>query len=117
MLRQCAGQFSYRLFAYCLMPDHLHLLVAPKNSKTSVSEFVRHFKSRTAFVFKAQGGGQLWQRGFYDHIVRKSEDLQTVANYIVYNPVRKGLVESVDKYPYVWQDGMPENGISDGKKT
>ena len=100
ILRQCTADFRYELLAYCLMPDHLHLLASPENSGVSVSEFVRHFKSRTAFRFKSAKNGKLWQRGFYDHVVRKSEDLQTVANYIIHNPVRKGLVETPDKYPY-----------------
>jgi len=100
VLRKCVNEFRYNLRAYCLMPDHLHLLISPNDSGVSASEFVRHFKSRTAFRFKTATNGKLWQRGFYDHVVRKSEDLQTVADYIFHNPVRKGLVKTPGAYPY-----------------
>ncbi len=99
-LHECVEQFHYSLLAYCLMPNHLHLIISPEESGTSVSEFIRHFKSRTAFHFKAASNQRLWQRGFYDHIVRKSEDLQSVADYIIHNPVRKELVKTPDAYPY-----------------
>ncbi|HXF49305.1 MAG TPA: transposase [Verrucomicrobiae bacterium] len=100
ILRECADEFRYDLLAYCLMPDHLHLLISPQDSGVTVSEFVRHLKSRSAFRFKSATHEKLWQRGFYDHAVRKSEDLQKVADYIFHNPVRKGLVETAEAYPY-----------------
>jgi REP element-mobilizing transposase RayT len=99
-LQKCARQFHYSLLVYCLMPDHLHLLISPNDSGVTVSEFVRHFKSRTSFHFKKETKGPLWQRGFYDHVVRKSEDLQTMADYILHNPVRKGLAGTPEAYPY-----------------
>ena len=42
----------------------------------------------------------LWQDGFYDHVLRREEDSLAIAAYIVANPVRAGLVKSVTEYPY-----------------
>jgi hypothetical protein len=40
------------------------------------------------------------QRSFYDHLIRKEEDLRQIAEYILNNPVRKGLVQRCEDYPY-----------------
>jgi REP element-mobilizing transposase RayT len=50
--------------------------------------------------------GMVWQRSFYDHPLRKDEDLLKVAEYIIYNPVRKGLVEDWRDYPFSWHKWM-----------
>jgi tRNA U34 5-methylaminomethyl-2-thiouridine-forming methyltransferase MnmC len=42
----------------------------------------------------------LWQDGFYDHVLRREEDSPAIAAYIVANPVRAGLVKSVTEYSY-----------------
>ena len=99
-LFECVNGLNYRLFAFCLMPDHLHLLISPQESKTSLSEFIRQFKSRTSFHFKQGKGLTLWQRGFYDHVVRKSEDLKGISDYMLHNPVRKGLAKNPEEYLY-----------------
>jgi len=49
---------------------------------------------------------RLWQRGFYDHALRKEEDVQKVAEYIVNNPVRMGLVEDWRNYRFSWHKWM-----------
>jgi len=89
------------------MPDHLHLLVQPPGDGTTISRFVQGLKSVSARLYwKLEGTGKLWQRGFYDHILREDEDPTTVEEYILHNPLRKGLVESAEKYPF--------SGIIDG---
>jgi REP element-mobilizing transposase RayT len=105
-LRKIRERNSYKIYAHCLMPDHLHLLLNPADSGTPVSRFLQTFKSQTAFRYKREHGRSLWQRGFYDHVVRKGEDLVKIAQYILNNPVRKHLTERVDDYPYsgMWDD-------------
>ena len=100
-LKSCRNKTGHKLHVYCLMPDHLHVLTSPADSGTSVSDFVKSFKSLTTRIYwKLSDETRLWQRGFYDHIVRKEEDLVEIANYILNNPVRKGLVEIDQTYPY-----------------
>ena len=50
--------------------------------------------------------GPLWQARYYDHIVRRRDDGKRIAQYILENPVRKGLVEEVEAYP--WSGSMPD---------
>jgi len=92
-----------RLYAYCLMPDHLHLLVqAPQR----LSEIVRSLKVETTRQYRRLGyTGKLWQDRYHDHIVRKAEDLEPIALYILGNPTRKGLAEDIVGYRWC---GMPD---------
>lgn len=49
--------------------------------------------------------GALWQTAFHDHALREEEDLHEIARYVVANPLRAGLVESLLEYPHwdaVW---------------
>jgi hypothetical protein len=76
------------------MPDHVHLLVVGSHD-ASLVRFVQHFKQAT--VHRHPG---LWQRSYYDHILRQEEDFEDVARYIWANPVRAGMVENVLAHPH-----------------
>jgi REP element-mobilizing transposase RayT len=56
-LLETASRNSFLLHAYCLMPDHLHLLVQEINSSADLREFIRVFKLRTAFEFRKPPAG------------------------------------------------------------
>ncbi|MGR3320146.1 MAG: REP-associated tyrosine transposase [Candidatus Anammoxibacter sp.] len=86
---------------YCLMPDHLHFVVYGKADEVSITDFVRRFKGYTAKKIKKDFGiFPLWQKRFYDHIIRKNESLNQIAGYIYNNPVRKGLVVKPEQYQW-----------------
>ena len=89
-----------RLFAYCLMPDHLHVLVGNETG-ADVLEFVRCFKQKTSFYAAKKYRRKLWQTGFHDRILRRDEDVSKAARYIFENPVRKGIVDDFREYPYI----------------
>ena len=90
------------LFCYCIMPDHLHILLSLTNNyKKSLQNWVSAFKSYTARIVNTSFCIKpLWQKNFYDHVVRKEESLIKIAEYIVNNPVRKGIVSDWQEYPY-----------------
>ena len=96
IVEQACSIHRYDLLAYCLMPDHLHLLVRSKEGVTDLRAFVRALKS---FCTKSTGK-QLWQSGFYEHVMRTGEDMKKTAEYILNNPVRKGLVRRAEDYPW-----------------
>ena len=100
-LEDQAQQSGYRLVAYCIMPDHIHILTGPsvQHRALPLSRFIRQFKSAATHRLGKLGiAGPIWQRSFYDHILRKEEDLAQVVNYILANPVRKGLVHAPEAY-------------------
>ncbi|MBD3645575.1 transposase [Alcanivorax sp.] len=80
---------------FVVMPDHFHWLLE-LSDKHSLSQTVGMLKSQTARAI----GQSIWQRGFYDHALRREEDILQTARYIVANPLRAGLVKSVKDYPY-----------------
>ena len=83
------------------MPNHLHLLLTPSVSGATVSQFISALKSMsTRLCWKHGITGKVWQGRFYDHILRKNEGIETVVEYILHNPVRKGLVEDWRDYKY-----------------
>jgi putative transposase len=95
-----AARAPVDLCAYCVMPDHVHVLLTPRDG-ANVTRFIQAVKSRTTRAHWALGGeGKLWQRGFYDHIVRREESVSRIAEYILANPVRAGLAENASAYPF-----------------
>ena len=85
---------------YVVMPDHLHWLMQ-LNKGYDLPSTVQKVKSLTTKSLRQVGllsGKPLWQKGFYDRGIRRDDDLQQVARYIIANPVRAGLVKSVREY-------------------
>ena len=74
------------------MPDHLHIIVVGTQQEANLLKFVRHYKQKTGFWMSKNEPDVSWQKSFFDHIIRKDEDLMAVIRYILDNPVRKGLV-------------------------
>ena len=87
--------------AWVLMPDHVHWLFRLGSIET-LGEAMKLFKGRSAQSVNRVLGrrGKVWQIAYYDHAVRKDEDIVAIARYIVANPVRAGLVERVGQYPF-----------------
>jgi putative transposase len=84
--------------AACLMPDHLHWLVV---IRTSLADQVKIFKQVSTHRARAWlPRGPLWQRSYFDRVLRRTESVESVARYIFANPVRRGLVKSEEDYPY-----------------
>ena len=91
-----------KLFCYCIMPDHLHLLFSlTSDFQKRLQDWVSAFKRFTAKAsFALYDVRPLWQKNFYDHVVREDESLLEIAKYIIQNPVRKGIVSKWESYPY-----------------
>ena len=89
------------VIAYCFMPDHLHLLVEGTNPASTLTEFVRVFKQRSSFQWKRMFGSQLWQRSYFERVLRNHESSIDVARYVLANPLRAGMVDSVEDYPFL----------------
>ena len=89
------------IHAFCLMPDHLQMLTSPREDGCSVLTFVDRFKGKsTNESWRFGWQGKLWQPRNYDHVVRTEESLEAIAEYILSDPVRSGLVAEADEYPW-----------------
>ena len=98
---QSARNERIAVIAYCFMPDHLHLLVEGTDPAAQLKEFVRVFKQRSSFHWKTRFGSELWQRSYFERVLRSHESSIDVARYVLANPLRAGLVESVEDYPFL----------------
>ena len=99
------AQGKLLIYAYCLMPAHLHLLGSPQAGE-NLSVVLGSYESYVTRLAWSYGVvGKLWQRSFYDHILRQSNDAQAVIAYILNNPVKAGLVADWHDWPWC---GMPD---------
>lgn len=100
-LKNLQEQGKAETLCYILMPDHLHWLMILQDG--SLPEVMRLLKGRSAHTI----GQGLWQANYYDHAVRQEEDLRKMARYMVANPLRAKLVDTIGDYPLwdaVWLD-------------
>jgi len=93
------------LYSWCIMPDHVHILLQDKD----IINFVRLLKGRlTPIARRLEPGRALWHHSFYDHALRKEETLNMVSQYIWGNPVRAGIIDRATNYPWsgslVWDN-------------
>jgi putative transposase len=100
MLQGAAHNTGFRLLAYCFMPDHLHLLVEGSGA-SDLARFIKAFKQETSFDYKRRVGRVLWQRSYYDHVLRGPDELRPAVEYILGNPVKAGLVEDPSGFPFM----------------
>jgi REP element-mobilizing transposase RayT len=99
---------KWRVLADVVMPDHAHWVVLPvQNRDLSVGDFSHGFKR----LLRKSLGSQLWewQRGCFDRLLRSEENLWSKWIYVKDNPVRHGLVQKADDWPY-YLDFIYEHG-------
>jgi putative transposase len=101
ILRRDAARHSFAVYAYCLMPDHVHLLLEGREPTSDLLLFVKALKTKTSTPFEGKTGHPLWQKKFYDHILRRNDSPDAVAWYIWMNPVRAGFCGSPEEYPFL----------------
>jgi REP element-mobilizing transposase RayT len=80
------------------MPDHLHLLVEVPEG-VSLQRLVRWFKQMSGYTIKQALGSAAWQVSYYDHVLRREDAIEDVAQYIWNNPVVDGLADDWTAYP------------------
>lgn len=83
------------LYAYVIMPDHLHALVKPIGN--DLSKTMQLIKGRSS---RKINKGNLWQKGFYDFVIVSEKKFEEKFNYIHKNPVVRGLAENPEGYPF-----------------
>ena len=99
-LRDLRDRKGNPVYGYCLMPDHVHLLLGVVGG-SPLGRFVASWKSLCYRERRRLGFPEpFWQRSYFDHAVRTDEDLREAALYIVNNPVRAGIAKEFGHYPF-----------------
>ena len=88
--------FNVALGRYVIMPNHVHLFVRGGRDFT-LSSWIGGLQRAMSVKLESP---ELWQPGFFDHILRSNESYSEKWNYVRENPVRVGLVKRAGDWPY-----------------
>ena len=91
----------YRLLAWCIMPNHVHVLIEP-HQRENLGRIIHSWKSFSAKKINKilARTGPLWQREYHDRYIRDDAHLAAVVRYIEHNPVKAGLVTSAESWRF-----------------
>ena len=92
---------SCKLMAYCLMPNHIHLMLLPEK-QDDLSNLLHRISFRYAMYFNSSSGrkGSLWESRYFSSVIVDDIYMWRAAKYICLNPVRAGIVD--DPCDYHW---------------
>ena len=102
-IRQVQRNKPFELLAYCLLPDHIHLLIELPQEDSGFSIRMREIKRLTTLWMKREtleNVDRIWQDKYWEHTIRDEKDLQTHFNYIHYNPIKHGFSETYDGWKW-----------------
>jgi putative transposase len=99
-LKRIADSMHFLIHAYCVMPDHSHILAEGRASDANLVKFMAKWKQSTGYLLREESLTRLRQRRFYDHVLSKATYSESVAWYIWMNPVRKGMIARPEQYPF-----------------
>lgn len=103
VLRSNVATGKFQLEDFVIMPDHLHLLLMLQGNVT-IEKAMQLIKGGFSYRLKKEFGyhGEVWQRGFSDVRIRDGQSFSQHRAYIVENPVKAGLVDSAELWPYCY---------------
>ena len=103
VMREIKSSKPFSMIAYVILDDHFHWIIKPSNTH-NFSQIMQSVKLRFVHRFKKHRGIEanlsLWQRRFWDHVIRNRKDLNRHIDYVHYNPVKHGYVAR--PFDYEW---------------
>ena len=108
----------YQLIAWCIMPNHVHVIIKPDYSLPRIVQSWKSFSGKWAFANARRLGLQLpmqgfWMRGFWDRYIRNPQHLEVAVAYVHNNPVKAGLCAEPGQWRWssaaVYQPKKPDN--------
>ncbi len=103
VLRSYIAAGKFKLHDFVVMPNHVHLLIEVNNRMT-IEKAMQLIKGGFSYRLKKEFGygGEVWQPGFSDVRIKDAQSFLQHREYIAQNPVKAGLVDSAEKYPYCY---------------
>jgi len=100
-LLKYSGEKEVAVLVYCLMPNHVHLLLKPSEQE-ALPKMMQGITLCYSKYFNGENGrtGRLWECRYYSTVIDADSYLWTVSKYIENNPVRAGIVKRPEDYPY-----------------
>ncbi|MSU94653.1 transposase [Pseudomonas mandelii] len=101
-LRELKTLYDVKVYAFCLMTNHVHLLLAPRDSAASLGQLMKGLAGRmTRYRNKLEGrSGTLWESRYKSSVVQTDTYLLACSRYIELNPVRAQMVQRAQDYPW-----------------
>ena len=100
LLREAAEKADSEVWCYCLMPNHVHIIIVPSDEDGLRRTFADAHRRYTGYVnARMRVTGHLWQ-GRFGSVVMDEEHLAHAVRYVSLNPVRAGLVERAEEWPW-----------------
>jgi putative transposase len=99
-IERAATATSFELLAYTVMPNHVHLLVQGQSDSANAVRLVQRCKQQPGFQYRGDTGEHLWLPSFFDRVIRRDDNAGEIAEYILANPVRAGLMSADEVWPY-----------------
>jgi REP element-mobilizing transposase RayT len=98
-----------KVHGFVVMPDHVHAIISLQEDE-NLPKIMHSLKSYTAHAINDARGekGKVWQDGYYDYALRNMKDAKRKLQYVLGNPLRKGLVEEFDQYRWSSASGEYE---------
>lgn len=107
--------------AYVILPDHFHWIIQPTGENHNFSSIMQSVKWNFTRNYKKANGiiasEIIWQRGFWDHIIRNDKDFSTHLDYIHWNPVKHDLVLKAEDYKHSSLAKFMDDGYYPEKKS
>lgn len=103
----------YELFAWCVMPNHVHAVFAPLIPLAKITQGLKGFTAREINRLQSQVGRTFWQDESYDHWARDEDELLRIIAYVESNPVKAGWCADASEWP--WSSARRRNGWKVGE--
>ena len=101
LIRRLCSEIDVTIITGKVAPDHIHLFCAPaSHTAPSLTNWVKFWKSHASRRWPRPSGQPVWQQQFWDTQMRKSESYSVKWDYVKNNPVRHGLVEVAEDWPF-----------------
>jgi len=109
-----ATRKMYDVYAWCIMPNHVHLVLQPHTQLSKITQWVKGRTARMANDILRRRGQPFWQEESYDRWMRGREELQETIHYVEENPVNAGLVMQPNQWSYSsarWTDDRNRSSV------
>jgi len=101
-LSESLARHGWAIGSFCVMPDHIHFFCTDAEQGVQLSTFMQAWKQWTSKRIKRvlDVNHPIWQKGFFDHLLRSSESYSEKWEYVRQNPVRAGLTKNANDWKF-----------------
>lgn len=112
-LKEWKSKLDCRIYAYCLMTNHVHLVIEPGSKTENLGMLMKHVAGRyTRYINKKESRtGTVWEGRYKSSPIDKNNYLPACCRYIEMNPVRAGIAPTPENYP--WSSYGAKTGLAD----